>query len=237
MTTRHIAIGIAVSALCFTGCSKTEPEVTRESLWKPAAEVKAAPPAASAKPAPSVAPKKPGPKAMQVTIAAGTPMVVRINETMTSEKNEVGDRWSGVLHEPLVVDGLVIAEKGSNVEGRVSHVKRAGRVKGNAELSVQMTNIATADGQKIDLSTAPYMTVGQDTTKKDATKIAVATGVGAAIGAITGKGKGAAIGAGAGAAGGTGVVLATRGGAAAINSESIVRFKVRDAITVTEKIK
>ena len=233
MTTRHIAIGIAVSALCFTGCSKTEPEVTRESLWKPAAEVKKV----DVKAAPVAPVKKPGPTAMQVTIGAGTPMAARINETLTSEKNEVGDHWSGVLTEPLVIDGLVIAEKGSNVEGRVSHVKRAGRVKGNAELSVQMTHIATADGQKIDLSTAPYMTVGEDVTKKDATKIAVATGVGAAIGAIAGKGKGAAIGAGAGAAGGTGVVLATRGGAATIMSEAIVRFKVRDAVTVTEKIK
>ena len=164
MMTRQIVFGLAVSALCFTGCSKTEPEVTRESLWKPAAELKAAP-AASTKPAPAaVAPKKPGPKAMQVTIDAGTPLTARINETLTSEKNEVGDQWSGVLHEPLVVDGLVIAEKGSNVEGRVNHVKRAGRVKGNAELSVQMTHIATADGQKIDLSTSPYMTVGKDTT-------------------------------------------------------------------------
>jgi len=235
MTTRHIAIGIAASALCFTGCSKTEPEVTRESLWKPAAEVKADGKAAPA--AATVAPKKPGPKAMQVTIAAGTPLAVRINETLTSEKNEVGDTWSGVLNEPLVIDGLVIAEQGSNIEGRVSHVKRSGRVKGNAELGVQMTRIATADGQKIDLSTALYMTVGEDVTNKDATKIAVATGVGAAIGAIAGKGKGAAIGAGAGAAGGTGVVLATRGGAATINSESVVRFKLRDAVTVTEKIK
>lgn len=225
---------LLATVAALAGCATAPPaEPVRESSFKPAAEAKAnpEPPAPKAKPAAATS------KPVQVTLKEGATLTARVNESMSSEKNEVGDTWTGVLHEPLVIDGLVIAEKGSSVTGRISHLKRAGKVKGNAEMSIQLTRITTADGQKIELSTAPYMAVGEDTTKKDTAKIAVASGVGAAIGAIAGKGKGAAIGAGAGAAGGTGVVLATRGGPARIGSEAIVKFRVRDNVTITEMVR
>ncbi|MBM3785238.1 MAG: hypothetical protein FJW30_12810 [Acidobacteria bacterium] len=219
---------VAAAAAVLIGCATAPPaEPVKESSFKPV----------PVKEAPKEVPKPATPKARQITVKGGAVLVARVSESMTSEKNEVGDTWTGVLSEPLISDGLVIAEKGSPVTGRVSHLKRAGKVKGNAELSIQLTRFTSADGQKVEIATAPFLTVGKDTTKKDTAKIAIATGVGAAIGAIAGKGKGAAIGAGAGAAGGTGVVLTTRGGPATIASETIVRFRVRDAVTITEAVK
>ncbi len=199
----------------------------------------AARPAATA-PAPAAAPRpaapvRPQPKS--VTLAAGETIPVRVNASMTSEKNESGDPWTGTLFEPLVVEGLVIAERGATVEGRVSNVTRAGKVKGVAGLSVTLTRIHTADGQEIPVSASTYSVAGKDETKKDTAKVAIASGVGAAIGAIAGRGKGAAIGAGAGAAAGTGVVLATRGAPAVIAAESLIRFRVTEPVTITEKLK
>jgi hypothetical protein len=191
-------------------------------------------PAPSAVPRPA-APMRPQPKS--VTLAAGETIPVRVNASMSSEKNESGDAWTGTLSEPLVVEGLVIAERGATVEGRVSNVTRAGKVKGVAGLSVTLTRLHTADGQEIPVSASTFSVAGKDETKKDTAKVAIASGVGAAIGAIAGRGKGAAIGAGAGAAAGTGVVLATRGAPAVIAAESLIRFRVTEPVTITEKLK
>ncbi|MEO8131445.1 MAG: hypothetical protein ABI822_30395, partial [Bryobacteraceae bacterium] len=67
-------------------------------------------------------------------------------------------------------------------------------------------------------------------------KIGAAAAIGAAIGAIAGGGKGAAIGAGAGGAAGTGGVMATRGKDAEVPVETKLSFRLRDAITLTERL-
>ena len=220
----------------------------RESSWKPAPVRSAAPQAGQPETAPArqapqsqvaklPAKQVPTAQPMKVTLAEGTTLAVRVGETLNSEKNESGDTWSGTLAEPVVIDGLVIAERGASVEGRVTNVKRAGRVKGVANMSIALTRITTADGQRVDVHTSGYGAVGKDETKKDVGKVAIASGIGAAIGAIAGGGKGAAIGAGAGAGAGTGVVLATRGGPAVIPNESLVRFRVTEPVTITEKVR
>jgi len=179
----------------------------------------------------------PSAQPMKVTLAEGTTIAVRVGETLNSEKNESGDTWTGTLAEPVIIDGLVIAERGASVEGRVTNVKRAGRVKGVANMAIALTRFTTADGQRVDVHTSGYGAVGKDETKKDVGKVAIASGIGAAIGAIAGGGKGAAIGAGAGAGAGTGVVLATRGGPTVIPNESLVRFRVAEPVPITEKVR
>lgn len=259
-TNKTILILTTFAAFTAASCARNETaakpeEPVRESAWRPAGEMGAAPaaapanapaaaPAAAPKPAPTQAaapaPRptpKPGPAPMKVTLDAGTTIPVRIGESITSENSTSGDSWSGTLAQPLVVDGLVIADRGARVDGTVTNVKRAGRVKGVAQLSIAMSRLHTADGQVIDIPTSSFAVAGKDETKKDAAKIGIASGVGAAIGAIAGRGKGAAIGAGAGAAAGTGVVLASRGGAAVINNEALVNFRVSAPVTITEKIK
>lgn len=60
--------------------------------------------------------------------------------------------------------------------------------------------------------------------------------IGAAIGAIAGGGKGAAIGAGVGGAAGAGTVLATRGEDASLPSETRVTFRLKNPVTITERL-
>ena len=215
-----------------------EPPVIRESAFKPVLKkgspMKPAEKPAEARPQPVIA-KKPGPKT--VTLAEGTVVAVRVGETMTSEQNQSGDSWAGVLAEPVVVDGLVIAERGAEVTGSVTNVKRSGRVKGVGTISITLSRLATADGQRVAISTTSFAGYGKDDTKRDVGKVAIVSGIGAAIGAIAGGGKGAAIGAGAGAGAGTGVVLATRGGPAIIANESLIRFKISTPATITEVLK
>ena len=158
-----------------------------------------------------------------------------MNEMISSDKNNIGDTFTGSLDQPLVIGGLVIAERGAAVRGKVVESQKAGRVKGVSELSIEITQLASADGQTIQVQTEAFNKQGETSKKSDAAKIGIGAGIGAAIGAIAGGGRGAAIGAGAGGAAGTGTVLATRGKAAVISSETLINFKIRNPVTITEK--
>lgn len=178
----------------------------------------------------------PAPAPMQVTIREGAVIAIRLGETLHSEKNHVGDTFTGSLAEAVVVDGMVIAERGARVSGKIVDAERAGRVKGVAVLQLALTEINTADNQRVPILTNAFLAKGPDTTKSDAAKVGIAAGIGAAIGAIAGGGKGAAIGAGAGGAAGTGGVLATRGKPAILPTETLIRFKLTQSVTITEKL-
>jgi len=172
------------------------------------------------------------PPANQVTLKAGILIAARTGEGLSSEHNAVGDGFSATLDQPLVVDGWVIAEKGARLEGKVVET---GRGKGQPTLVVALTQLRTSDGQRVAIETETYARHGQAATGETAGKIVAGTVIGAAIGAIAGGGKGAAIGAGAGTAAGAGVATATRSKPAVLPAETVIRFRLKNAVTITER--
>lgn len=181
--------------------------------------------------APRVTPPPPPPAARTVTVDAGTAFRVRTTNTLSTKTAKPGEQFAGSLEEPITSGNSVVAGKGASVRGTIVESDPGGRVKGLARIAVRVTEIETTDGWK-QVNTGAYAVEAEKSTKKDLTKVAIGTGIGAAIGAIAGGGKGAAVGAGAGAGAGTGAVLATRGDAAEIPSESILGFSLNDPLTV-----
>ena len=202
----------------------------------PAASVVASPPP-EPEPAPEprseLARARPAPQ--HVTIPAGTLVVIRTQNTLSTDRNLNGDTFAATLDQPLVVDGFVIAERGAEVEGHVVRSEKAGRVEGLSDLAVELVRLHTSDGQRLSIATEPHEVRGQRTRGSDAKKVGIGAGLGAVIGAIAGGGRGAAIGAGAGGAAGGGAVLATRGEPAVIPSESRLTFHLRTPVEVTER--
>jgi hypothetical protein len=183
---------------------------------------------------PPPAPEVPGPHT--VTLAAGTLLPVRVGETISTKRNQPGDSFLTTLDRALVIDGFIIAERGSRVEGRVVEAEPAGRARGIAHLGIELVKLSTSDGQRIRIRTEPYRKDGPNSTSTDAAKIGAGAAIGAAIGAIAGGGKGAAIGAGVGGAAGAGDVLLTRGKPAEIPVETRLTFRVQEPVTITEKL-
>jgi hypothetical protein len=177
----------------------------------------------------------PAPTPRIFTIAAGTPITIYTNKTLSTKTDKDGERFVASLARPIVDDDWVIAKKGALVEGVIVNSDPGGRVKGRASMTIRLSSLQLADGRTIDISTNSYTKVARGTKKKDAMKIGIGAGVGAAIGAIAGGGKGAAIGAGVGGGAGTGYVLATRGDPAVIPGESQLTFKLTAPITVTKR--
>jgi len=185
------------------------------------------------RPEPPAIPPPPPPR--QVTLNAGTQIPVRLIDGLTTQRNNAGDTFTGSLDQPLVVDGLVIAERGARVEGRVVSADKGGKVSGVATLAVQLTRIHLSDGQAISVQSESFEKHAEQTRGTDAAKVGGGAAIGAIIGAIAGGGKGAAIGAGAGGGVGAGDVLLTRGKPAALPSETRISFRLSTPVTITER--
>jgi hypothetical protein len=162
---------------------------------------------------------------------------VRINQTLASDRSRVGDIFGGTLDQPIEINGFVVAERGARVEGRVSDVQEAGRVKGLAQINLELTRLHTADGQSIAIRTAQFVKEGPASKKEDAEKIGGGAVLGTIIGAIAGGGKGAAIGAAAGGVAGAGTVAATRGKPAMLPVETRVTFRIDQPVEITERLR
>src|SRR6266850_4246915 len=74
-------------------------------------------------------------------VPAGTIVMVRINEFLSSDRNQVGDQFTGELEQPIVVNGWVVARRGQIVTGQVMAAQKAGRVKGVSQLGVELTDL------------------------------------------------------------------------------------------------
>ncbi len=166
-------------------------------------EAPAAGPAPAASPAPARAPRR-------VTLPTGLPVSVRLNEPLSSDHAAAGATFTASLAEPLIVDGLVIAERGARTTGRVVDAQNSASFNGTSVVKLELTSVFTSDGQKIAISTDPW------TKRASMGKIDGGSTLGAIIGAIAAR-------AGAG------------GMPANVPAESIVRFRLATRVTVTER--
>ncbi len=178
----------------------------------------------------------PPPVPAQLTIAPGTFFTVRVNQVLSSDRNQSGDAFSATLVKPIVVNGVIVADRGQVIEGRVSEAKKAGRVSGVSHLGLELTDLTLVDGSQVPVKTELVSRNGTTSEGRDAVGIGAATGIGAIIGAgAAGRhevGEGAAIGAGAGAAAGIIGVLLTRGHPTFVRPEQVLTFRMDNQVVV-----
>ena len=146
----------------------------------------------------------------EVTIPSGTTLRLDLSTAVASDSSNVEQPVTATLRSPVSINGQVVLPTGSEVTGVVTQADGSGRVKGRARIAMRFSRLR-AHGDSYDIKTSGYAQEAAATKKKDATKIAIGAGAGAALGAILGGGSGAAKGAAVGGAAGTGAVLATKG--------------------------
>jgi BON domain len=219
---------------------KPAPVATAAAAHPPAApivrETPPPPPAPLPPPPPVVTevqppPPPPAPVVHNITLPAGTSIPVRITQTLDSATTQTGDKFTGAVASDIVVDGLVVLPQGTSVTGHVDEAKDATHFKGSSLLTVSLSAI-NRKGEHISVATDPYTKQGEGRGKNTAEKVGGGAAVGAILGGILGGGKGAAIGAAAGGGVGAGAQGVTRGQQVQIPSETVVRFKLSDAIIV-----
>ena len=146
-----------------------------------------------------------------ISVPAGTRILVRLSETLSSATLRPGARFTGRLETNLTVLGVVAAPRGTTVHGQLVSVKSAGRMAGGAELALQLTDIVINDTAH-PIMTDTYQLQGQGRGGQTARNVATGAGLGSVIGAVAGGGRGAAIGAAAGSGLGTARAAGSGGG-------------------------
>jgi hypothetical protein len=160
-------------------------------------------------------------------------VTVRVDQWLSSDRNQSGDTFYATLAQPLIVDGVVVARKGSTVMGRISEAKKAGRVEGTSRLGLELTNLSLVDGQQVSIQSQVIDRKGNTSVGRDATAIGGTTAMGAAVGAAAAGGPGAAIGAGAGVIASTVGVLLTRGRPTEIYPETMLTFRLQTPVSIS----
>jgi len=158
---------------------------------------------------------------------------VRIDQTLSSDRSHEGDAFTATLVKPVVVDGVVVAQAGQTLGGRVMEAVKAGRVEGNSRLGVELIDMSLVDGMQIPVRTSFVTRVGGNSIGRDVGAIGTTTAIGAAAGAAADGGYGAGIGAAAGAAVGIVGVLVTRGHATVIYPESVMTFRIEAPVQIS----
>jgi hypothetical protein len=200
-----------------------------------------APPEASTAPPPALVPA-PAPtqaratNATSITVPAGTDLLVRMIDSIDSDKNNVGDRFRASLEQDFVVDGVVIATKGTDVYGRLSEAKEAGHFQGKSQLKLELTDILIRNRLQ-PIMTGDYEVSGSSRGADTAKKVGIGAVAGTVIGAIAGGGKGAAIGAGVGAGAGGAVQVITKGEQVHVPSETLLNFRIEQPFSVSTEVR
>jgi hypothetical protein len=71
-------------------------------------------------------------------IPSGTELAVRVDETLSTNQNQRGDRFTATLTDPVVVNGVVVLAPGTRFTGQVLDIKPAGILKGWAGLTLAL---------------------------------------------------------------------------------------------------
>jgi hypothetical protein len=174
----------------------------------------------------------PPPVPAHLSLKPGTYITVRVNQWLSSDRNQPGDAFAGTVEQPLVVDGFVVAQRGQTVGGRVTEAQKAGRVAGTSRLGLELIDLTLVDGQTLPVHTSMLSRNGSTSVGRDVAAGAATTGVGAAVGAGVDGGRGAAIGAGAGAVVGLAGVLLTRGNPTVVYPESVMTFRIESPVEI-----
>jgi hypothetical protein len=184
-------------------------------------------------------------KPAMVEVPGGTHIPLVIHNAISTRSARPGDPVYFETLFPVMVDGKVVIPAGSYMSGEVTEAKRAGRVKGRAELGIKLTTMILPNAYMVNLNAMPSSagtgggeTVDQegkvngDTDKaSDAGTVLKTTAAGAGIGGVAAQsGRGAGIGAGIGAAVGLGAVLLSRGPDAELPRGSTVEVVIDRSI-------
>lgn len=157
-----------------------------------------------------------------VSVPRNSILLIELESSLSTDASQRGDRFQARVLQPREIEGAI-------VEGRVTRIKRAGKVKGTAEMQLSFESIRMPDNRTSPFNADVVEVVdmggrdeggtvdseggvrGRDSTKDTISKVGASAGVGAVLGAIIGGGKGAAVGAAIGGSMGTAGVLTTRG--------------------------
>jgi hypothetical protein len=182
-----------------------------------------------------------------LSIPAGAQIPLALKQAISTKTAQEGDPVYATTTFPFVINDRVLVPAGTYVQGRISSVKRAGRVHGRAEVLMHFTSLIYPSGYTVLLPGSVENVPGAGTNSvkdKEGTvrsdsqtgqkvgTAATTAATGAAIGGLGNGWKGAAIGAGLGGAAGAAIAMLTRGHDVTLDAGTAVNMVIQRPITL-----
>jgi type IV secretion system protein VirB10 len=201
--------------------------------------------------------RNPGDPASVWIVPAGTRIPIQLRQPISTKGASAGDAIYAQTAFPIVIQGDMAIPAGTWVQGVVDTVKRAGRIKGTAELQFHLTQLIYANGYTLDIAAAidrvpgdqgAHMkepgTIQRDSEKgKDLERTGTAASQGGQIGALAGVAanpsiRGLGVGGVAGIAAGTLIGILARGTDVRFDAGTSIEIVLNRAMAVdAEKVR
>jgi hypothetical protein len=202
--------------------------------------------AKSYNPAPAATPSEPGlrserryteppppsanpPSNYGVEIPSGTVLVVRMIDSVDSDRDSTGKTFRASIDEPVVVNGQTVIPRGADVVAKLVDERQSGKFEGRAVLTLDLMQVMI-NGRMVDVTTSEVSQSSSSRGSRTAKTVGGGAVLGAVLGGIVGGGRGAAIGATSGAAVGGGAQVLTHGQRVKIPSETRLSFTLQNPI-------
>ncbi|MDJ0941455.1 MAG: hypothetical protein QNJ00_16960 [Woeseiaceae bacterium] len=161
----------------------------------------------------------------QVTVPAGTRLVIRMTDTVDSSRHGSGHRFRGQLESALVVNGQTVVPRGTFVHGRVTQAQQSGRAVGRSALSIEFTDFMI-DDVLVPIATGELSAQTQGEAGRTVGRTARAAAIGGLIDGSSGARTGARVGAGAS--------ILTRGSNINVPRGTILETSLSAALVITQ---
>jgi hypothetical protein len=211
-----------------TGSLTPEGQVPPPEPEPVAAEPKAQPkrpPAYKPAPKPQAPATPPG-----ITVPSETAVTITLSAPISSETAQVGDTWTGVVKNNVVVGEKTVIPSGSTVSGTVTAVTPA--VKGGRALLDLAIGSMTVEGAGYTAHATTEAIEAGSTRARNLGAIAGSAGAGALVGGAIGGKKGALIGGLLGGAGAGAAVAKSKGYQVVLKEGTELTFKTTQPVTV-----
>lgn len=194
------------------------------------------------------------PGAGPILLPAGTRIPLQLRQPISTKGASAGDPIYAQTTFPIVSGGAIAIPAGTWVQGVVDTVKRAGRVKGTAELQFHLTKLIFGNGYMLDMAAAIDQvpgdaavgmkepgTVKHDSEKgKDLERVGEGASTGGQIGALAGVAarpslRGFGVGGISGIAAGTLIALLARGSDVTFDTGTAVEIALTHPIAIDRK--
>ena len=169
-------------------------------------------------------------EAAGTTVPSGTSVSVSVNTQISSETAQVGDSWTGVVKDAVMVDGRTVIPAGSTVTGTVTQAASAARgSRASLDLAISSINV---EGHTYNVHGGTEAIVAGSTRARNIGAVVGGAGAGALIGKAVGGGKGALIGGLLGGAAAGGAVAKSKGYQVVIKDGTTLTFTTSENVSI-----
>lgn len=158
-----------------------------------------------------------------LVVPQGTRLTISMLQEIDSSQQPVGYKFRAQLESALVVEGVNVAPRGTQLMGMITSAAQAGRAVGQSELSIEFTDIMIND-QLFPIATTELAAQGASEGANTVRRAARGAAIGGLVNGSRGAKDGAAIAAGAS--------LLTKGSSIKVPRGTILETSLRTPLTV-----